>query len=242
MTKPKLELLEDIATDHIQEQGFTPRLIGCRARAVNDALPQCENVLDLGCADGLLTARLADKHQRVVAVDASAIRVERTRKATAGRNVEVRQSYFEDFSPAAGERFDAVVLGCIIEHLDDPVALLSRCRDWLGDGGRVIAVVPNGRSVHRRAGVHMGLLPTLDALGEADDALDHKRVYTLDRLRDEFEAAGLRVEKTGGVLFKPLPNRKMAELSPELVDAYEALGRELPDLAAEIFAVGVAPG
>lgn len=240
MTKPSIDLLEDIAEDHQQDRGFTPRLIACRARAISDALPRCDRVLDLGCADGLLTAALAEVHERVVAVDASATRVERTRAATQGKNVDVRQAYFEDFAPAPGELFDAVVLACIIEHLDDPVALLRQCRDWLRPGGRVIAVVPNGRSIHRRAGVHMGLLPSLDALGEADDALDHKRVYTLDSLRREVESAGLDVEQTGGILLKPLPNSKMAELPAELIDAYEALGRELPDLAAEIWAVGVA--
>lgn len=237
-TEPALDLLESIAEEHDQTRGFTPRLIQCRANLLNEVIPP-GLVLDLGCADGVLTRALAQHHRKVVAVDASALRCERTRATTEGLPVEVRQSYFESFDPP--ERFDAVILSCILEHLDHPVALLERCRGWLAEGGVVAAIVPHGRSVHRRAGVHMGLLDNLEALGEADDALDHKRVYTQDSLRAELDQAGLVVETTGGILFKPLPNSKMRELAPGLIDAYEALGRELPDLAAEIYALGRRP-
>jgi len=237
MSLPPIELLDDIAGDHDQTRGFTPRLIACRARLLNELIPPGE-VLDLGCADGLLTGALARHHRRVVAVDASPVRVERTRRATAGLPVEVMQGYFEEVAP--GGPFDAVIMACILEHLDDPVALLRRCAGWLRPGGVVAAVVPHGRSLHRRAGVHMGMLPDLDALGEADDALDHKRVYTVERLGEELALAGLTVTATGGILLKPLPNSKMAEQPPALIDAWEALGRELPDLAAEIYALGAA--
>lgn len=237
MSLPTMELLEEIAAHHDQRAGFTPSLIAIRAQALDEVVPR-GSVLDLGCADGLLTRSLAKNGRRVVAVDASATRVERTRETTKGLDVEVVQSYFEEFEPPGGQRFDAVVMACILEHLDEPVTLLERCAGWLSDTGVVVAVVPHGRSVHRRAGVHMGILPDLEALGEADDALDHKRVYTIDMLTGEFEQAGLTVTSTGGILFKPLPNSRMKDLPNELIAAYAALGRELPDLAAEIYAVG----
>ena len=237
MTLPPIQLLNDIAAQHDQTAGFTPTLIRIRAEQL-DALVPRGLVLDIGCADGLLTRALAAGGRRLVAVDASPIRVERTRRATSGLAVTVCQSYFESFEPPDGARFDGIVLACILEHLDDPVSLLVRCGGWLAPGGVVVAVVPHGRSVHRRAGVHMGILADLEALGEADDALDHKRVYTRETLIGEFERAGLKVSQTGGILFKPLPNSRMKDLPPELIDAYAALGRELPDLAAEIYAVG----
>jgi 2-polyprenyl-3-methyl-5-hydroxy-6-metoxy-1,4-benzoquinol methylase len=238
MALPPQKLLDDIAGEHDQTRGFTPRLIACRVRVLNELIAPGE-VLDLGCADGVLTSALARYHRRVVAVDGSPVRVERTRAATADLPVTVLQGYFEEIDP--GGPFDAVVMACILEHLDDPVALLRRCAGWLRPGGVVAAVVPHGRSLHRRAGVHMGLLADLDALGEADDALDHKRTYTIDLLRREYEQAGLRVTATGGILLKPLPNSGMAQTlqhNPKLIDAWEALGRELPDLAAEIYALG----
>ena len=240
MSLPPTTLLEDIASDHDQSAGFTPRLIRARANLLNQLIAPGA-VLDLGCADGLLTRALAEHHRRVVAVDASTIRVDRTRAATRGLDVVVEQAYFEEFTPDGGERFDAVILSCILEHLDDPGALLARCASFLAADGVVAVIVPHGRSFHRRAGVHMGLLPDLEALGEADDALDHKRVYTLELLRSEFVGAGLEVVHAGGIMFKPLPNARMADLPGELTDAYEALGGELPDLAAEIYSLGRVP-
>lgn len=237
---PLQDRLEAVAREHDQTLGFTPRLIACRARLLEELLPPGE-VLDLGCADGLLTERLARRHRRVVGVDASSLRLQRTARRCAGLSpgrVELRQALFEDFEPEPGEKLDAVVLSCILEHVADPAALLARSTHWLRPGGRVVVVVPNGGSLHRRAGVLMGLLPDLESLGDADDALDHERVYTLETLRREMRRAGLRVVQTGGYLLKPLPNDHMAELPKALVDAYEELGRELPELAAEIYAVG----
>lgn len=235
---PDLRLLEDIAESNNQAVGFTPRLIACRANALKRAIRAGGVALDLGCADGILTRALAEHHDRVVAVDASSIRAQRTRQATQGLAVDVRESLFEQFEPYDGERFDAIILSCILEHLDDPVLLLKRCRSWLTKSGVVAAVVPHKYSIHRRIGVQMGLLADLDALGESDDALDHKRIYSLELLKSDFERASLSVDHTGGILFKPLPNSMMAELAPALVDAFESVGNDLPHQAAEIYAVG----
>lgn len=235
--------LDAVASAHDQSRGFTPRLIACRAHLLEQLLPPGE-VLDLGCADGLLTQRLARRHRRVVGVDASPLRLQRTRLRCAafptGR-VELREALFEDFEPSAGERFDAVVLSCVLEHLAHPSALLARAATWLRTGGRVVAIVPNAGSLHRRAGVLMGLLSSAGDLDASDEALDHERVYTPESLRAVVHEAGLRVTLTGGYLLKPLPNEHMARLPEDLVDAYVELGRSFPELAAEIYAVGEPP-
>jgi len=49
--------------------------------------------------------------------------------------------------------------GHVLEHVDDPVAVLRLVKSWLKPGGRVLAAVPNARSIHRQAAVIMGLLP-----------------------------------------------------------------------------------
>lgn len=231
--------LEAIARGHDQSVGFTPRLIACRARTVAAQLGPGP-VLDLGCADGLLTAALARRHSRVVAVDASPIRLERTAASCAGLgNVERVLATFEELAPT--ERFDGVVMSCILEHLPDAAGLLRRARGWLSERGRIVAIVPAGTSLHRRAGVLMGLLRDLSDHGEADQELGHETVFDLDSLSALFEASGLRVVDRGGHLIKPLPNREMAALSPALVDAYEELGRQFPAIAAELWITGALP-
>lgn len=235
-TEPTITELEEVAAKHDQSEGFTPRLIACRAHTLAAVMPS-GSVLDLGCADGLLTALLAESHQRVLGVDASATRLSRARARTRGMsNVELRQALFEELSPE--ESFDLVVISCVLEHVASPEALLRRAARWLHPTGKVVAIVPHAESLHRRLGQKMGLLQRVTDPGTTDEALEHRRVYTLEALAADFAKADLQVIESGGYLIKPLPNAMMATLDPRLVDACEELGRELPELAAEIYAVG----
>ena len=54
--------------------------------------------------------------------------------------------------PEAG--FDAVIMNHVIEHVHDPIALLTECRRVLKTGGRLVAVTPNIESYgHEHFGV-----------------------------------------------------------------------------------------
>jgi 2-polyprenyl-3-methyl-5-hydroxy-6-metoxy-1,4-benzoquinol methylase len=46
-----------------------------------------------------------------------------------------------------GERFDLIIIGDVIEHVNDPVALLRFCRRHLQDHGRVLVSTPNPHHV-----------------------------------------------------------------------------------------------
>lgn len=233
-----IESLDRVARGHFQHEGFTPRLIACRFHTITRTLA-LGRILDVGCADGLLTAHLGSSYEHVVGVDGSQERIARAVKETRHlENVELRRLLFDDLRPRGGERFDGVILSCVLEHVDDPQRLLRQMTGFLNERGVIIAIVPNAESLHRRAGVLMGLLEGAKDHGEKDQELEHHTMYTLDDLIAEFERSGLNVTASGGHLIKPLPNAEMARLDPALVDAYEELGRELPRLAAEIFVAG----
>jgi 2-polyprenyl-3-methyl-5-hydroxy-6-metoxy-1,4-benzoquinol methylase len=42
-------------------------------------------------------------------------------------------------------KWDAIVLADVLEHLEDPHAVLSSCNQLLAPGGQVLVAVPNGR-------------------------------------------------------------------------------------------------
>jgi len=49
------------------------------------------------------------------------------------------------------QRFDNVFLVHTLEHIDDPVAVLARIRNWLSAGGRLFVAVPNANALSRQS-------------------------------------------------------------------------------------------
>lgn len=190
--------------------------------------------LELGPAEGLATELLADAFDELTLVDGSerfaAELTERFPQAT------VIHSLFEDWEPS--RTYDHIVIGCVLEHVDDPVGLMRRASGWLAPGGRIQLCVPNARSLHRQAGVLLGHLPSVTSFSEKDIAHGHRRVYDPESLRADVAAAGLSVEAEGGWWLKPLSDAQIeASWSPELLDAYMQIGEQYPEIAAVIYAV-----
>jgi 2-polyprenyl-3-methyl-5-hydroxy-6-metoxy-1,4-benzoquinol methylase len=172
-----------------------------------------------------------------VLVDGSAIFCEQLRERFA--SAEVHEALFEQF--ATEERFDTIVLGHVLEHVDDPVAIMARCRHWLAPEGRLLLAVPNARSVHRQAAVIMGLLRREHELNEADLHHGHRRIYDPETLRADVREADLRISIFGGYWLKPLSNGQLeADWTPEMLEAFMALGERYPDIAGELYVVAQA--
>ena len=195
------------------------------------------HALEMGCADGETTRVLAPRFEQLTVVDGAQSFLQRTRASLSGHTqVHYSLSLFEEFTPST--HFQSIFAMHILEHLDDPVAVLRRARGWLAPGGRVLALVPNARSLHRAVGVRMGLLKRPDDLNAQDLELGHRRVYTPELLRQHAEAAGFKIVHFGGIMVKPLSNRQMEEQwSPALVDAFMGLGADYPEISSEIFVV-----
>lgn len=193
--------------------------------------------LELGPAEGTMTPLLLDAFAHVDVVEGSLDLAERL--ARRHPDLGVHACLFEQFEPS--ERYDAIVLGHVLEHVDDPIALLGRARSWLAHGGRVFVSVPHAGSLHRRAAVRMGLLEFEAQLNERDREVGHRRVYSRWELERDVRAAGLQVEFNGGYWLKPVSNAQIdADWAPEMVDAYMELGEHHPDLAAELYVVASA--
>lgn len=196
-----------------------------------------DSILELGPAEGVMTELLQRTGRHLTLVEGS----EAFCRSLAARfpDAKVVHSLFEAFVP--DNRFDNIVLGHVLEHVEDPVAILRSARGWLAPSGRVLAAVPNSRSLHRQAAVLMGLLPHEAALNDADVAHGHRRVFDPDSFRSCFERAGLRVAFTGGYWLKPLSNAQIeASWTPAMLGAFMRLGEQHPGIAAEIYIVAAA--
>lgn len=147
------------------------------------------------------------------------------------KGLELLLDYFETFTYPG--RFDIIEAGFILEHVDDPALILNRLKGLLASSGRILAAVPNARSLHRLLGHMAGLLPDLYALSPADLELGHKRYFDRERLIRLAEECGYRVNKIWGVLLKPFTTAQLAKLglAPAVWDALTRVARDYPDIA-----------
>lgn len=190
--------------------------------------------LELGPAEGLMTEVLAPAFDSLTIVDGSERFCEDLRARFPAAHVI--QALFEAFEPT--DRFDTIVLGHVLEHVEDPAALLRRAASWLTPNGIICAAVPNARSVHRQAAVLLGMLPEEHTLNATDLHHGHRRVYDPESFRHEFHAAGLKIRVFGGYWLKPLSNAQLdAQWSPDVLHAYMQVGERYPDIAAEIYVI-----
>ncbi|WP_437204444.1 class I SAM-dependent methyltransferase [Planctomicrobium sp. SH664] len=81
--------------------------------------------------------------------------------------------------PVPENSLRAVVLLDVIEHIEDPVAVLSQVRQALGPEGSVIVTVPAYQWLY----------------GDWDEALGHYRRYTCSLLREQATQAGLKIKR-----------------------------------------------
>ena len=148
----------------------------------------------------------------------------------------VIHALFEDFSTS--ETFDSIILGHVLEHVEDPAHILRLAKSWLSPGGRILAAVPNSRSLHRQAAAEMGLLPFEEAMSEADHFHGHRRIFNPESFRKVFRDAGMHINHFGGYWLKPVSNRQIEESwTPEMLAAFITLGERYPDIAADIYIV-----
>lgn len=190
--------------------------------------------LELGPAEGVMTERLERAFDSLTLVDGSPRFCQSLRQRHPG--AEVVNALFEDYEPE--RRFDAIVIGHVLEHVVEPRELLARAGAWLTREGRLYATVPNARSLHRQAAVLLGLLAEEHELNATDAHHGHRRVYDPESLRNDVLRAGLRIEVFGGYWIKPLSNAQIDESwTPEMIRAFMALGERYPDVAAEIYVV-----
>lgn len=199
-----------------------------------------ENLLEMGPAEGVMTELLAATGKKMTLVEGSSLFCNDLRKRFP--QATVVNALFEEFQP--DEQFDNIILGHVLEHVQDPVDILARTKQWLKPGiGRLFAAVPNARSLHRQAAVVMGLLPRENALNEMDIHHGHRRVFDPELFRNCFLEAGLQIEISGGYWMKPVSNKQIEDhWTPQMLDAFMQLGERYPDIAGEIYIVALNPG
>jgi 2-polyprenyl-3-methyl-5-hydroxy-6-metoxy-1,4-benzoquinol methylase len=198
------------------------------------------NSLELGAYRGDMTQQLLEFVNEITVVEGSDLLASELRARFSSR-VHVIASLFEKYSP--NTLFDNVFLIHTLEHLDDPIEILSRISKWLNPSGRLFVAVPNANALSRQIAVEMGLIESHAAVTPGEYAHGHRRTYSFDTLLNDLRKADLEVIDFGSVIVKPLANFQFdSALDLGIVDrayvsACDRLAKIHPDLGSSIFAI-----
>jgi ubiquinone/menaquinone biosynthesis C-methylase UbiE len=134
------------------------------------------NLLEVGCGSGDLLVGLRELGWNVEGIDVDPLAVENSMR----RGLNVRQGTLEALG-YADNTFDAIIMSHVIEHVHDPISLLSECFRILKPGGQLSLVTPNAQSFCHRM------------FGRAWLALDpprHLHIFTLNALQAVMHRSG----------------------------------------------------
>lgn len=149
--------------------------------------------------------------------------------------VSVRNSLFEEFTTKI--KFDAIEMGFVLEHVDDPLFIIKKYVSFLKQNGSVFIAVPNAKSLHRQIGYQAGILDNFYKLSKYDLELGHKRYFDMDSLVKLIIKSGLKIVNIEGIFLKPFSTSqlKSLELPPNIIRALCDLGTEYPAISNAIY-------
>jgi 2-polyprenyl-3-methyl-5-hydroxy-6-metoxy-1,4-benzoquinol methylase len=127
------------------------------------------NLLELGSFKGDFTRRIVPYFSDITCVEASdeAIKIA---KMMFGEGVKYYHSLFETVQ--LPEVYDNIILTHVLEHLDDPIAIMKRINnEWLSPKGRFFLVCPNANAPSRQIAVKMGLISHNAAITPAEKSM-----------------------------------------------------------------------
>jgi len=117
-----------------------------------------DDVLDVGCGEGLLHAYLTPYGMSAyTGVDISEVAIARARERLG--DVPLHIAPLEDFAPAAGAAHSAIIFNEVLVFVDDPAAEIARYAKALRPGG--VVVVSNYAPYDRP---DSGALPLIEAI------------------------------------------------------------------------------
>jgi SAM-dependent methyltransferase len=228
----------DVEVENDLIMNWYPKRIIARTGRVN-------RLLELGLGHGYTVPYFEATSREHVVVEGSSKVIEYFRAAHPEYRGKLEEAYFETFEPT--EAFDIIVMGFVLEHVNDPVAILQRYRRFLRKDGRIYVVVPNAKSLNRRFGLAMGMIDDIYDLNETDHKLGHQRNFCRATLANAVREAGYAITHEEGIYLKPLPLNVLKTLDnmDSNLQAMLEVGIDFPDLCVamllEIVAYDTAP-
>ncbi|GGG79163.1 ubiquinone biosynthesis O-methyltransferase [Salipiger pallidus] len=193
-----LHMMNPVRLDYITKQ-----VAGEFSRDLNADRPfEGLRIVDIGCGGGLLCEPMARLGAIVVGVDAAErnIPVAQLHAEQEGIDIDYRHTTAEALA-ASGERFDVVLNMEVVEHVADPLAYLTACRELLKPGGLHLCSTLN-RNAKSFAMAIVGAEWVMRWLPKGTH--EWSKFITPDELYDLLRQAGMTPVDRKGYVFNPV--------------------------------------
>ena len=159
-------------------------------------------LLDIGCGGGLLSEPMARLGAEVVGADAAEgnIPVAQVHARAQDLAIDYHHSTAEALA-AAGERFDVVLNMEVVEHVADPLAYLTACRELLKPGGLMLCSTINRNPKSFMVAI-VGAEHVMRWLPRGTH--DWRKFITPDELQELIRKAALEPVDRKGFVFNPV--------------------------------------
>jgi len=233
MNQKEVEHLESISAFYEKGDYMDDLMIDRAIDIIKQYRTEGKSALEIGCGSGYSTEKLCDLFDDIEVIEPSKGNIELLK----GRlpTITCHQTLLEAFK--AKRKYDFIFFMNVIEHVEEPVDSLKILAELVRHEGLIFISAPNCMSLNRRAGYKMGVLEHYEKMAPKDYEVGHRRLYTVDMLKDHCEQANLKVLSMKGMYLKPLSESQMIALGDEAVRAFYLLGEEIPEYCASIMAI-----
>ncbi len=145
-------------------------------------------LLDVGCGSGRITEVLARQGYPVQGLDFSENALAYARR----KGLEVHQCNLDEGIPHPDQSFQVVWAGDIVEHVFDPIGLLSEISRVLKQGGALLISIPNDVGLVSRIKMLFGISHQ-ETMYRKAGYYKHHTFFTPGLIRFMLDQAGLRV-------------------------------------------------
>lgn len=169
-------------------EDFSRKLeIFLRKESILSFIDEKQEVLDVGCGEGVLSVYLAQAGHKVTGIDEREASLKSAfalmRKYRASVNFQLADAQRLIFS---NDAFDLIIYEEVLEHLKEPLMALKEARRVLRPKGKIIFSVPNFMSLRARMFKLLGFERLLLCP-------DHKQNFNLRSISKLIESAGFRI-------------------------------------------------
>ena len=140
--------------------------------------------------------------------------------------------------------YDLILLSSVLHEIPNYTQALEQCFSMLSQGGKIVIVVPNNKSLHRVIGEQNGVHPTGKFLTKTEITMQQSTSFSVESLKLHLEKIGFKTLTIKTEFIKIFPHQVMQELldkkvlSEQILDFFSVTSSLLPNFGAEIFYLG----